>query len=141
MTSYDSQAILQSCSCTSPCSGSINCPGGCFCAQQSVKRVGEPERCVKCECICTGFGLAEIASKSESLDLRHDSTVRIQAKNVSMETLARFFSYHAPSLELYFPAKAIEEVINYQTLDLETLKDVVIKLGFRIVSDETLLSP
>ena len=55
-----------------------------------------------------------------------------------METLARFLSYHAPSVDLYIPARLIEEVVGFHTTEPELFKDVVKKLGIRIADEEVL---
>jgi hypothetical protein len=137
MISHDNQEVLSSCSCESPCTGSVSCPGGCGCLSDVLKEPSKPDKCLSCSCTCQGFSLTEIASKGDPLDLKRDSIVRLQTKNLSMETLVRFLSYHAPSLEIYMPAKAIEEVIDYQTPEPETFQGILAKLGLLMAESIT----
>jgi hypothetical protein len=131
---------MPTCTATSPCTSSITCDKGCACQADIRKIDGKPDECVRSECICQGFTFTEIASKSKSMGIQLNSFVLLDIKQLSMETLARFLSYHAPSVDLYIPARLIEEVVDFHSTESELFKDIIKKLGLRIADEEVLVS-
>jgi hypothetical protein len=116
---------MSSCSCASPCSGSINCTGGCGCLCDSASKM--------CQCVCQTFTLDDLQAKSEPLGLLARSNVKLQLKNLSVVALARFLSYHAPSLNLYIPASKLEESIDYESSTPEMFEHLIKTLGLKII--------
>jgi hypothetical protein len=69
------------------------------------------------------------------MDVKLDSLIQLDIKQLSMETLARFLAYHAPSIDLLIPAKLIEQPVNFKTDTPLAFKEAVKQIGFRISSE------
>lgn len=116
------------CNCPSPCSGSVSCIGGCGCLCTSS--TNPPS--ASCECTCQTFKLEDI-ERSESLQLLKDNQVSVCIKELSIVSLAKFFSYHAPNIQIYVPVRNIDAVINYESKEPESFGNLVKTLGFEII--------